>query len=324
VEWSAAVASFRRHLETERALSVHTLAAYLRDLEQFRAGHHARTGADPDPARVDAIAIRGHLASLMAQVGARSTARKLATLRSFFRHLMRQGHVASNPARALRSPKLGAPLPRALDVDRAFALVEAPGRDAPERPLDRALGRRDRAMFEVLYGAGVRVSELCGLDRQDVDWPVASGAPDAGPACALLRVRHGKGGKQRVVPLGRKAVAALRDYGAVRGELRHPTTGAQDPDALFLGRTGARFTPRSVERRMERYRAATGTPEATPHTLRHSFATHLLDAGADLRAIQELLGHASLQSTQIYTRVSLDHLMNVYDAAHPHALRRGR
>jgi integrase/recombinase XerC len=163
----------------------------------------------------------------------------------------------------------------------------------------------------VLYGAGVRVSECCGLDLDDLDRS-RYGAP-------LVNVRRGKGNKGRLVPLGAKADDALRDYLAVRGALADPRTGALDPAALFVNHRGGRLTPRSVQRHVRGYALGAGTAPATPHSLRHSFATHLLDGGVDLRAIQELLGHASLASTQVYTKVSLDHLMAVYDGAHPRA-----
>jgi integrase/recombinase XerC len=207
----------------------------------------------------------------------------------------------------VRSPKRKKALPRALDVDDTFRLIEAPAEDTP-------LARRDRALVEVLYGAGLRVSEGCGLDLGDLD--------RGRYGSTLLRVRKGKGGKVRLVPLGAKADEALAAYLAVRDQLAEPRTGRQaDPDALFLNYRGGRLTPRSVQRLVGRRVITAGTAEATPHALRHSFATHLLDGGVDLRSIQELLGHASLASTQVYTRVSLDHLMSVYDAAHPRAQR---
>ncbi len=240
---------------------------------------------------------------------AASIARKLSSLRAFFRFLARRAAdsgVTENPAALVKSPKRRKPLPRALSVDQTFALVEAP-RDAS------AAGRRDRACLEVLYGAGLRVSECCGLDLDDGD-----------RRGGLVRVRKGKGKKQRLVPLGGKAMAAIDAYLEVRGALAHPKTHAIDPVALFVNARGGRLTPRSVQRHMEAYVVTAGVPKATPHAMRHSFATHLLDGGADLRAIQELLGHASLSSTQIYTKMSLDHLMSVYDKAHPHARSRGK
>jgi integrase/recombinase XerC len=196
-----------------------------------------------------------------------------------------------------------------------FRLVEAPS-DAKPAAADEQLpasAARDCAILEVLYGCGVRVSELCALDIDDID------RRRYGSSGAIVEVRRGKGGKGRVVPLGSKAIDALDLYLARRSELCHPKSGALDPVALFLNQRGGRLTARSIQRLVSRYSLAAGTPPASPHSLRHSFATHLLDGGVDLRAIQELLGHASLASTQVYTKVSLDHLMSVYDAAHTHA-----
>jgi integrase/recombinase XerC len=269
-------------------------------------------------ARLDAIDVRAHLATLFERNEASSISRKLSSLRAFFRFLEKRGVVAGNPARAVRAPKRKRALPRALDVDDTFQLVEAPERAAPARrrlsPAERdraaALRLRDRALLEVLYGSGLRVSECVGLDLDDLD--------DGSYGTIVLHVRHGKGGKERIVPLGAKAADALAAWRAVRASL------TADPRALFVGATGGRLTTRSVQRQVRRWVAAAGiTQPATPHALRHSFATHLLDGGADLRTIQELLGHASLASTQIYTRVSLDHLMSVYDDAHPRARNEG-
>jgi len=261
------------------------------------------------------VDIRRHLAELFGVNSGSTIARKLSSLRGLFRFLVARGVVEGNPARAVRSPKRKKPLPRALDVDDVFRLVEAPDAkksDATDKELS-PLAARDRAILEVLYGSGVRVSELCALDIDDID------RRRYGSSGAIVEVRSGKGGKGRVVPLGSVAIAALDSYAAKRPELRHPKSGAQDPVALFLNQRGGRLTARSIQRLVSRYSLLAGTPPASPHSLRHSFATHLLDGGVDLRAIQELLGHASLASTQIYTKVSLDHLMSVYDAAHPHA-----
>jgi len=307
-DWRSAAAEFAQYLEVERNASPRTVSAYRRDLEEFRAGFERQNGRGPDPGAVSVADVRAFVAGLYRVNDAASIARKLSALRSFYRFLAGRGLTASNPARQVASPKRKKALPRALDVDAAAAVVEAP--TAAEKDSPGAL--RDRAMFEVMYGAGLRVSECCGLDRDDVD------RDRYGDGC-LLRVRRGKGGKDRLVPLGRTALAALDRYLAEgRPRLAHPKSGRQDPAALFLNRHGGRLTPRSVQRHLARAALLAGA-EATPHALRHSFATHLLDGGADLRSIQELLGHASLSSTQIYTRVSLDHLMKVYDAAHPHA-----
>jgi integrase/recombinase XerC len=309
VDWREAEDAFARYLAVERAYSPHTCSAYSRDLEEFRQLHVERTGSEPVPADVDAIAIRSHLAALHGRNDAASISRKLSTLRAFFRFLSMRGAVPGNPARGVRSPKRRKALPRALDVDDSFALVVAPA--DPKDPRTEPLRRRDAAILEVLYGAGVRVSECCQLNLDDIDRLRYADQ-------AIVEIHRGKGGKGRIVPLGSKALAAIDAYLAVRQLLRHPRSNAQDPAALFLNERGGRLRPRSVQRLVARYALRSGT-EATPHALRHSFATHLLDGGVDLRAIQELLGHASLASTQIYTKVSLDHLMSVYDASHPHA-----
>ena len=314
MDWDDALAGFRDHLAIEQARSPRTVEAYLRDVAAFRETMAGRRGGARPPARLDAIDVRAHLASLFERNDAASIARKLSSLRAFFRFLEKRGVVAGNPARAVRAPKRKRALPRALDVDDTFRLVEAP--DAPpaarrrlssdEQARAAALRLRDRALLEVLYGAGVRVSECVGLDVDDVD------ADRYGTV--VLHVRRGKGGKDRIVPLGAKAADALGAWRRARATL------TADPRPLFVGVTGGRLTARSVQRQVRRWVAAAGVSQpATPHALRHSFATHLLDGGVDLRTIQELLGHASLASTQIYTRVSLDHLMRVYDDAHPRA-----
>jgi integrase/recombinase XerC len=295
--WSHARAEFARYLEGERGASPHTRAAYLRDVDEFRRLVAARRGGDGDLAlaAVDIVEVRAYLAALFGKNDAASVARKLSSLRAWFRFLVRRGQMNDNPAAQVRSPKRKRALPRALSVDDTVAVVVVPDERKP-------LGARDRAIHEVLYGAGLRVSECCALDLDDVER--RGGA-------ALVRVRRGKGSKERLVPLGAKAVAAIDVW------LRHRPGGDRaHPTALFVNARGGRLTPRSVQRGLLRYSAL--GPRATPHTLRHSFATHLLDGGVDLRAIQEMLGHASLAATQIYTKVSLDRLMAVYDAAHPH------
>jgi integrase/recombinase XerC len=284
--WAKAAEEFRRWLEVERGVSPRTLAAYSRDVEELRRFLQEKRGRPPTPAQVDLLSLRAFLASLFGKNEAASMARKLSGLRTFFRFLVKRGLLAENPTTLVKSPKRKQSLPRALSVDDTFKLVEQP---PPEN-------RRDRAIHELLYGSGLRVSELCGLDIGDVEGD-------------FVHIRRGKGGKARLVPIGGQARRALDDYLVAR-------TGGE---ALFTNARGGRLTPRSVQRNLKKWAGLSGVAGATPHTLRHSFATHLLDGGADLRAIQELLGHASLASTQIYTKVSLDHLMNVYDRAHPHA-----
>ena len=320
MDWPAAAEGFRQYLAVERGYSPRTVESYLREVEAFRIGPGAndRNGKAVRLDRIDSIAVRRHLAALFDVNDAVTIARKLSALRSFFRWLERMGVVAGNPAAALRGPKKKKALPRALDAEDAGVLVEAPAtRPRPaarrlalsEQERARHFRLRDAALLEVLYGGGLRVSEACGLDVGDLD-------RDRYGILTVL-VRRGKGGKSRVVPLNDRARDALTAWLAERGSL---TRGP----ALFVGSTGGRLTPRSVQRLTRAWATAAGVPGAvTPHALRHSYATHLLDGGVDLRSIQELLGHASLSSTQIYTKVSLDHLQTVYDAAHPRAKQSG-
>ena len=243
--------------------------------------------------------LRGWLAALTRTHAAPSVARKLAAVRAFFRFLRRQGHVTQSPAELLASPKVRRPLPTFVSPAGAAAVVEAPAGDD-------AGALRDRALLELLYGSGLRVSEACGLDLVALDLPARQ-----------ARVL-GKGSKERVVPLGGPAAEALDAYLARRGEL---VRGA-DPGAVFLTARGRRMGPRAVQRLVQKAGAlGAGRADLHPHALRHSCATHMLDGGADLRAIQELLGHASLSTTQRYTHVSVEHLLQVYDRAHPLARR---
>lgn len=331
MDWQQAVESFDHYLAVERAYSPRTCTAYAGDLREFRRLYEQRKGHPPDVTQLDALDVRAHLAALFDSNDAASISRKLSSLRSFFRFLVRRGVVEHNPARAVRSPKRRKALPRALDVDDAFRLVEEPTRSSrrtagsassappaassPPAPgsRDQALRLRDRAVLEVLYASGLRVSECCALDLGDVDRDRFG--------TALVHVRRGKGGKARQVPLGSQAERALSAYLAARDRLCDARTGHLDAHALFVNYRGTRLTPRSVQRMVGRCVITAGTADATPHALRHSFATHLLDGGVDLRSIQELLGHASLASTQIYTKVSLDYLMTVYDQNHPRARR---
>ena len=309
MDWDAALAAFGAYLEVERAYSPRTVEVYLRDVTALRAFLREKRGKEVALDRLGATDVRAQLAALFDANGAATIARKLSSVRAFFRFLVRRGVIEGNPASAIRGPKKRRGLPRALDVDDAFRLVEAPtktGRTSARAlsPAEDArhawLRLRDAALLEVLYGAGLRVSEACNLDDADVD--------RARYAVPVVHVRHGKGGKSRQVPLGGAADRALAAYLAAR-----PASSA-----LFVNASGDRLTPRSVQRMVKRWTIAAGVRAgATPHVLRHSFATHLLDESVDLRSIQELLGHASLASTQIYTKVSLDHLMKVYDAAHP-------
>jgi integrase/recombinase XerC len=315
VDWDPALAAFATYLAVERNYSPKTVEVYTRDVGALRAHLRAKRGKDAPLAKLSAIDVRSQLATLFGDNGAATIGRKLSSVRAFCRFLVKRGVLAGNPAAAIRGPKKPKGLPRALDVDDAFRLVEAPGAigrtshrtlSAAEDARHAHLRLRDQALLELLYSTGLRVSEACDLDTTDIDH-ARYGTP-------IVLVRHGKGGKSREVPLGGAADRALAAYLDVRR-----TLGATGP-ALFVNATGARLTPRSVQRMVKRWTIAGGVhADATPHGLRHSFATHLLDGGVDLRSIQELLGHASLSSTQIYTKVSLDHLMKVYDAAHPRA-----
>ncbi|HEX4422627.1 MAG TPA: tyrosine recombinase XerC [Kofleriaceae bacterium] len=315
MDWDAALAAFESYLAVERAYSPLTVEVYLRDVGALRAFLIERRGAEVPLARLSALDVRGQLAALYGDHEASTIGRKLSSVRAFCRFLVKRGAIEGNPAAAVRGPKRKRGLPRALDVDDAFRLVEAPGatRRTSHRALSAAedarhtlLRRRDTALLELLYGTGLRVSEICALDLGDIDRG-RYGTP-------MLLVRRGKGNKSREVPIGGAADEALVAYLPARSQL------AASGSALFVNAGGRRLTPRSVQRMVKRWTIAGGVhADATPHSLRHSFATHLLDEGVDLRAIQELLGHASLGSTQIYTKVSLDHLTKVYDAAHPRA-----
>lgn len=290
----AAVRSFLTYLTVERDASPHTLRNYGADLRQFLLFlQTTHDGTLPAPETVDAYAVRNFLATRAGLGDAkRSIGRKLATVRSLFKYLGREGIIAQSPAATVVTPKNDQRLPRVLSADDAARLMDNPG-STPPRSL------RDQAILEVLYSAGVRVAELVGLNIEGVDL-------SAGAATVI-----GKGRKERVVLLGEKAVAALRVYLEQDGTTEGP---------LFRNRRGGRLTTRSVARIVTaQCRALSNFPTMTPHTLRHSFATHLLDGGADLRAIQELLGHASLSTTQQYTHVALDRMMEAYDNAHPRA-----
>jgi integrase/recombinase XerC len=252
---------------------------------------------------VDPVVIRSFLSALLQRGNSKaSVARKLACLRSFFQYLLRQGRILSNPAKRVSAPKLPRPLSSFLSPDETVALLKS-----AEGSTVRAL--RDRSILELFYGGGIRLSELVGLNLLDLDL-------EAG----LIRVQ-GKGGKERIVPIGSYAAEALKSYLARRQDfLPADKRGAQEDPALFLNRYGGRLSTRSVAQTVLRHVQKSGISHyISPHGLRHSFATHLLDAGADLRAIQELLGHARLSTTQRYTHLSMDRIMEVYDRAHPRA-----
>lgn len=291
---------FLSWLRDERRSPDKTLETYRRTLEELRS-FLTEKKLPLDARRTTIVALRAFLAALFETNGSATLARKIATLRSFYRYLLRRGIVASNPAAQLRSPKVARPLPRFLTVDEAFRVVDAPKEDAHR---EERLRLRDAAMLELLYGAGLRVSELAGLRLGSLD-----------RRGRLVRVM-GKGRKERLAPYGESCAKALDAYLAIRDELA--TERTEPADALFLGRLGTALTPRQVQNVVRRYGAlGAGRGDLHPHALRHTCATHLLDAGADLRGIQELLGHASLATTQRYTHVTVDRLMAVYDKAHP-------
>jgi integrase/recombinase XerC len=295
-----AIAAFALYLRAERRASPHTLAAYGGDLASFAAFARDRQSPAVDDVRgVDLYLLRAWLGMLARKNAPSSIARKVATARSWMRWLRRRRHIATSPADELASPKVRRPLPTLLSVDAACEVVEAASAQT-------ARAVRDRAMLELLYGSGLRVSELCDLNCDSLD--LAGGS---------VRVR-GKGDKERAVPLGSKCTEAIVAWLVERPRIVHPKTGGQDPAALFLAVRGGRVGPRAVRSMVHGYGAsAAGRADLHPHALRHTCATHMLDGGADLRAIQEMLGHASLSTTQRYTHVSMDHLMRVYDAAHP-------
>jgi integrase/recombinase XerC len=288
------ITAFCAYLETERNVSPHTLVAYRRDLQQLALFAAEERGGDVTACEVDHLLLRRYLALLGKTAGKSTIGRKLAAMRTFFRFLLRQGDIGRNPAELTATPKKEQRLPFHLDIDQTTALMEAP--TAEEKHV-----LRDRAILELLYSSGLRVSELTGLDIGDLD---LSGG--------MVRVM-GKGGKERIVPVGSRAILAVREYLAQRGELA-------GNGALFLNTRGRRINRRSVARIVDAHVLRVAAfKRISPHTLRHTFATHMLEGGADLRSIQELLGHASLSTTQKYTHVGIDRLMEVYDKAHPKA-----
>jgi len=297
------VEGFLNHLRYERNASPHTVRNYGRDVRTFASWAAGRTGTEAGPglwARVDANLIRAFLASLHAGHAKTSIARTLSGLRTFLGYLVREGHLAASPAEGLRAPKAPKKLPNFLPVDEVFHLL-----DGLADKGEGLAGARDRAMLELLYGTGVRVSELVGLDGRDVRL-----------ASRTARIR-GKGRVERDVPLTESAARALEAYLNARREAGLPLSG-EGP--VFLNARGGRLTDRSVRRVLDRWlREAAIARRVSPHTLRHTFATHLLAGGADLRAIQELLGHKSLSTTQKYTHVGIERLMEIYDKAHPRA-----
>jgi len=292
-----AIVSFLEHLKAERAASAHTLRSYEDDLGLFARYLEESKAEGTDPLLVDSLRLRRYAAWLSGRGYAATTiARRLACLRSFYRYLRRQGQVSADPASGLRNPKQPRRLPRLLKVDDVIRLLDAIA-------VDTVFGIRDRALLETLYGGGLRVSELVGLNVDDIDFE-----------SELVRVR-GKGRRERLSPVGPMAMEWIRRYLPLRQLQR-----SHEP-AVFLNRYGSRLSARSVGRLLEDHlaRAGLNSSAASPHTLRHSFATHLLDRGADLRSVQELLGHRNLTTTQIYTHVTRDRLLHIYQESHPRA-----
>ena len=302
-----AIRTFLTYLDVERGASRETIRSYTSDLRQFVAFLKTVTDALPEPSGIDASLVRRFLVWLAERKDKKaSQARKLATLRSLFKFLHRRGEVPSNPVANVRSPRLGQRLPRVLTKDEAERMLESPDAD------EGTVTARDQAILETLYSTGARVSELVGVNWSDLSL-------DEG----MVRLK-GKGKKERLVPIGRVAIEAIRDYLAAA-----PVRAVQDAapastltvksadDPVFRNNRGGRLSARSVERIVRRYADRLQVGTVTPHTFRHSYATHLLDEGADLRVIQEMLGHASLATTQKYTHLATDRLMEVYDQAHP-------
>jgi len=293
--------AFAQYLADERRSSTRTVETYIRDLRSFR-DHVREQGLPADARKLDIVALRGFLSSLFRSNQASTMKKKVSAIRSFFKFLLKRQIIDQNPASGLRSPKIAKSLPRFLTVEQAFRVMDAPPKeDKRAKPLKA----RDQALLETLYGTGVRVGELAGMNIDHCDFTES-----------VVRVL-GKGGKERIVPLGKSALEALQAYlPARRGLLAKAKEG--NADALWLSQGGGRLSVRQVQNIVRRHGTlGAGRGDLHPHAMRHTCATHLLDAGADLRSIQELLGHSSLSTTQRYTHVSVDRLMEVYDRAHP-------
>lgn len=307
MEMNKAIRDFDRYMEVEKNLSPHTRTNYLTDLKQFQAflkGHFfagKKEAGDVDLSHVDQTVVRAFMGLLYrGEVKKVTIGRKIAAIRSLFKYLLREGRISVNPTDGIQTPRPEKYIPVVLSVDEMNAFLNVVFKQD-------ARGLRDRAILELFYSSGIRLSELTGLNMADIDF-----------TGELMKVR-GKGKKERIVPVGKTALAALGAYLEKREECL--TGAAYNPDApVFLGMRGMRINTRSVARIVDKVTLISGLGrKVRPHTLRHSFATHLLDAGADLRSIQELLGHKSLSTTQKYTSVSISRLMEVYDKAHPKA-----
>lgn len=292
----AQVQRFLRVLKVERQLSASTCAAYSSDLEQF--SRWLKQQNITDWGSLQPLQVRSWVAELYRQGQApRSITRKLSAVRGLYRYLMAEGLVKNNPAQGIRPPKGEKRLPKTLDVDKAGGFLD-------RLPGTTPLEKRDRAILELLYSSGLRLAELTGLNLLDLDF-----------AQGLVRVL-GKGSKERIVPVGRQALLALQDWLDVRGEL------AKDPQAVFVGERGGRINPSVVRAQIRQAGNRELGQHVHPHMLRHSFATHVLESSRDLRAVQEMLGHANISTTQIYTQLDFQHLAQVYEQAHPRAKRK--
>ncbi len=292
------IENFIGYLRDQKGYSPHTIRNYHSDLRQF-SQFLAFRGASPDSKRLDPATIREYLGSLYGTLTRRTIARKLSAIRSFFRFLEKKDLIEGNPAADIQTPKLEKYIPGFLPVDEVFRLLKRPRRD-------KLLGLRDLAILEMLYSCGIRVSELEALDTSSINFEER-----------LVKVL-GKGNKERIVPVGRQALNVVSDYLVATQLIRKKARDHSGESPLFLNIRGGRLSVRSLGRIIKRYAMEIGAgSDISPHSMRHSFATHLLDGGADLRSVQELLGHVSLSTTQKYTHVSLDRLMEVYDRTHP-------
>ncbi len=331
VEKRGLIHQFIHYLSVEKNASPHTCRCYRRDLEGFEdflksSGMYLTPTGGVEIEKVDRIAIRKYLSFLHRKNKKSSIARKISTLRSFFKYLVREQMVPSNPAKSVSTPKIEKTLPITLTVDEAFRLMESP-KSISEKSSEGAKekGLRDRAILELLYSSGLRVSELVGLNSNQLDLDLG-----------IVKVM-GKGRKERIVPVGVKAIEVLKAYLEERRMLKglppgqkplwggarpRRAAGPEGDEPIFVNSLGGRLTARSVGRLVKKYSRHSGIfRKVSPHSLRHTFATHLLDAGADIREIQEMLGHSSLSTTQRYTHVSMGKLMEVYDKAHPRSFR---
>ncbi len=290
---------FLEKIEHERGFSEHTLRAYHKDLLQF--DNFLKTEKRVDLKDVNHLLLRKFLAVLRSKKYSKTTiARKLASIRSFFKYLIQEGELVSNPFEALRTPKLDKKLPHFLSISDVGVLLKTPDHTTLS-------GLRDMAILETLYSTGVRVSELVGLDDNDIDY-----------FGGMIKVL-GKGKKERLVPIGTHAIKAIKEYNNLKlKDMKFKSKGVSAGGPLFLNKLGNRLTARSVARSLDKYLKMSGINLLTsPHTFRHSFATHLLDEGADLRSVQEMLGHSNLSTTQVYTHISTERLKSVYEKSHP-------